>query len=197
MAGVEPFKTLARWRDCGKREVESQGLRRSVDEVVESIRGLRGGTGKTPDIDVMRRQRLLQQLVADLLERDHALGVALALEMPKADLAARTFPSDLQVTAALRTTGLTDQIYKSQTQVIPDEAGEQLCKGFLESLTLSLRLFLGLFSFHRSIIGSPPERSARLQDAASSSGCPDSNRGPPPPKGGALPGCATPRLRQV
>jgi hypothetical protein len=29
------------------------------------------------------------------------------------------------------------------------------------------------------------------------SGCPDSNRGPPPPKGGALPGCATPRLGQV
>src|ERR1700761_2885956 len=49
----------------------------------------------------------------------------------------------------------------------------------------------------RSVSLTPCCALHRQSEGSCLSGCPDSNRGPPPPKGGALPGCATPRLRQV
>ena len=47
-----------------------------------------------------------------------------------------------------------------------------------------------------STLGIARLRRQTCRSLLSTSGCPDLNRGPPPPKGGALPGCATPRAAQ-
>jgi hypothetical protein len=53
-------------------------------------------------------------------------------------------------------------------------------------------------SMKADVIRSLPDAVGRLADAtAFQSGRPDLNRRPPAPKAGALPGCATPRVRRV